>query len=147
VLPEALESGRDTWALDSGRAKREAGRSKGPMPRPPWVGVSLPLLLDEVVMEEHMEGARGLLADRMVVMGGMLTGAGIIWELRGETRGGVVAGPGSLLLALCTRCSSRCICPIRPRIWCNEREVGMVGTGSAVPPPMDEFRPCLFVGF
>lgn len=37
--------------------------------------------------------------------------------LRGEARGGVVVGAGSLDLAELTRCSRFCIFPIRPRIW------------------------------
>jgi hypothetical protein len=43
---------------------------------------------------------------------------------RGEARGGVEVGAGSLDRADCTRCSSRCILPIRPRIWTNDEELG-----------------------
>jgi hypothetical protein len=56
---------------------------------------------------------------RMVIVGGMndwLTAE----TLRGEARGGVVVGAGSLDLAELTRCSSFCIFPIRPRIWWSE---------------------------
>lgn len=49
---------------------------------------------------------------------------------RGEARGGLEVGAGSLDRAECTRCSSFCILPIRPRIWVREVELGNVD-GSA----------------
>lgn len=41
---------------------------------------------------------------------------------RGEACGGVEVGAGSFDRAELTRCSSFCIFPIRPRIWCREPE-------------------------
>ncbi len=62
---------------------------------------------------------------RMVTVAGMYD-----WpkaELaRGEARGGVLVGAGSLDLAELTRSSSFCILPIRPRIWWREPEEGSV---------------------
>ena len=45
---------------------------------------------------------------------------------RGEALGGVDTGAGSLDRADCTRCSSFCIFPIRPRICVREVELGNV---------------------
>ena len=44
--------------------------------------------------------------------------------VRGEARGGVRVGPGSLDRAECTRASSRCICAVSVRMWVSEFEVG-----------------------
>lgn len=44
--------------------------------------------------------------------------------LLGDARGGVLIGAGSLDLAECTLCSSRCICAVRLRIWVREVELG-----------------------
>jgi hypothetical protein len=41
---------------------------------------------------------------------------------RGEDRGGVDEGAGSLERVVCTRSSSFCIRPMRPLIWLSERE-------------------------
>ena len=55
-------------------------------------------------------------------------------EFRGDARGGVVIGAGSFDLAECTRCSSRCICAVRVRIWVREVELGspLVVVGGAL---------------
>ncbi len=63
---------------------------------------------------------------RMVIVGAIkdwLTAE----TLRGEARGGVVVGAGSLDLAELTRCSSFCIFPIRPRIWWSEPDAVRLG--------------------
>jgi hypothetical protein len=46
---------------------------------------------------------------------------------RGEARGGVEVGAGSLDRAELTRCSSFCIFPMRPRIWWSEPEAAVPG--------------------
>lgn len=89
-----------------------------------WVNVSLPEVADDV-----MEGERCFLGERRMMP---VPAVGMKDpELRGVWAfGGVLlTGPGSLLRAWCTRCSSRCICPMRPRIWCSDREGG---SGMAV---------------
>ena len=58
-----------------------------------------------------------------------VTDAGMAWcpmadALRGDARGGVCTGAGSFDRADCTRCSSFCICPMRPRICRSEPDDG-----------------------
>ena len=76
-------------------------------------------------MEEPLPPVRFLLL-RIVTVDGMYD-----WlraePLRGEARGGVEAGAGSFDFAECTRSSSFCIFPIRPRIWDSEPEDDMLG--------------------
>ena len=56
---------------------------------------------------------------------------------RGDARGGVVVGAGSLERAVCTRCSSFCIFPISPRIWWSERELVVgIRVDSGGPPKL-----------
>lgn len=43
---------------------------------------------------------------------------------RGDARGGVRTGAGSLERTLWTRASRRCICAVRERMWVSELEVG-----------------------
>lgn len=57
---------------------------------------------------------------------------------RGDTRGGVCVGAGSLDLADWTRSSSLCILPMSPRICCNEPEFGRPGGRSAAAMPFLE---------
>jgi len=58
---------------------------------------------------------------RIVTLGGIY---GIAEAPRGEARGGVLIGAGSLERADCTRCSSRCICAVSVRICVSDVELG-----------------------
>lgn len=73
-----------------------------------------------MAVEESLPPVRFLLL-RIVTVGGMYD-----WPRaeppRGEACGGVEVGAGSFDRAELTRCSSFCIFPIRPRIWCSEPE-------------------------
>ena len=53
-------------------------------------------------------------------------------ENRGEARGGVLVGAGSLDRADCTRASSRCIWAVRLRIWERELDPGILCVRAAV---------------
>lgn len=121
--PEARELGREDPVRDSDRSATEVGRSLPKLGRETcekawensrwWSSMrSMPDVTEEVV-----DDGRPLRtdADRMEMLLG-IAGIPPMAEVRGEARGGVLTGPGSLDRALCTRCSSRCICPIRPRI-------------------------------
>ena len=87
-------------------------------------------------MEALLPPVRFLLL-RIVMVGGMKA-----WpeaeSLLGEARGGVEVGAGSFDRAELTRCSSFCILPISPRIWCKEPDAGR-------PPPAWELAGRLMV--
>ena len=145
------ELGREDPVHDSGRSETEAGRSLPKLGRETcekacensrwWSSMrSRPDVREEVV-----DGGRPLRADRTAMPLG-IAGIPPMAEVRGEARGGVLTGPGSLDRALCTRCSSRCICPIRPRIWYSDFEAGIAGDGSAAWPLSEGTRAC-FLGF
>jgi len=59
--------------------------------------------------------------DRIVTVEGTGTPA-----VRGDARGGVVTGAGSLERTDCTRASSRCICAVSERMCDNEVELGIL---------------------
>lgn len=145
------ELGREDPVCDSDRSATEAGRSLPKLGRETcekacensrwWSSRrSMPDVTEEVV-----DDGRPWRADRMVKLVG-IAGIPTMAEVRGEARGGVLTGPGSLDRALCTRCSSRCICPIRPRIWYSDFEAGIAGAGSADWPLSEGIRAC-FLGF
>lgn len=70
-------------------------------------------------MDEAVEPAV-LFLERTVTVDGTTA------PLRGEARGGVYVGAGSLERAECTLASSRCICAVRVRIWERELEAGIL---------------------
>lgn len=113
IIPAALLSGRSVAP-----ATPNGGRSIFVYEIRVWrlLKVSLPDVAEDVV-----EGDRCFFGERrMMPFVGMYDP-----ELRGDGLGGVLlTGPGSLLRAWWTLCSSLCICPISPRIWCKDRDGG-----------------------
>jgi hypothetical protein len=64
---------------------------------------------------------------RIVTVDGTAAAALLLWmELRGEARGGVATGAGSLERADWTRASRRAICAVRERICVRELEAGIL---------------------
>jgi hypothetical protein len=61
--------------------------------------------------------------ERIVTVAGTLVP---LTDERGEARGGVLVGAGSLDRADCTRASKRCICAVSVRMWVSELEPGIL---------------------
>lgn len=61
--------------------------------------------------------------ERIVTVDGTLVP---LTDERGEARGGVLVGAGSLDRADCTRASRRCICAVSVRMWVSELEPGIL---------------------
>ena len=102
LIPDVLSRG--TWLLDiEARGLKLVGVASSPS------------------TDEEAEDPAVRFRDRIVTDAGTLDAALID---RGEARGGVVAGAGSLDRTECTLASRRCICAVSERMWESELEAG-----------------------
>jgi len=101
------------------------GRTGTPNDRRLTRSVSAPLGIDEALLPL----VRFRLLRTVTVAGMWLSAAE---PDRGDARGGVAVGAGSLDRAEWTRSSSFCILPISPRIWWSEPDRGMPPCGATL---------------